>query len=694
MAPSSADSWIGIDVGGTFTDFVLWQDGRLRVFKEATTPEDQSVAFRQGLERIWALTPTGAPAAPPAIVHGTTVATNALLERKGAKTALIATQGFRDVIQIGRQNRPRLYRLSQDKPRPLIPDALRFEVRERINARGEVAQPLDEPALHALGPRLAALAVESVCIAFLFSFLYPDHERRAADILRAYLPQAPISLSCEVRPEYREYERTVTTATNAFLQPVVGGYLQRLEASVPHRSFRVMQSSGGAMGLSTASRLPVHLLVSGPAGGVTAAHALAQRALETATPAIMTLDMGGTSTDTALCHEGIPMASERDVGGLPVRVPMVDIHTVGAGGGSLAYVDANGALRVGPQSAGARPGPACYDQGGQCPTLTDALLALGRMRAEQFLAGRAQRALRPSLARAALAQLGATLANAPVPAIALAIVEIANAAMERALRLVSVERGHNPRDFTLVPFGGAGPLHACALAEALGMRRILVPAQPGVLSALGLLLADVQHSASRALLVPARQACRDIKAVTELAAELTQAVRRVLEAEAVADPALSMWADMRYAGQSYELSVPLAQPLSRTTLDAALTRFHDLHRRRFGYSDAALDLELVALRVQGRGKTQALPWPRAASPAPRAAPRADGQAAVWFDADAPVTLPCFDRQRLVYGHRFPGPALVFQYDSTVLVHPRWHATVDPWSNLILEPADSVAAGGA
>lgn len=688
MAHSSADSWIGIDVGGTFTDFVLCQDGRLRVFKEATTPEDQSVAFRQGLERVGALAST---AAPPAIAHGTTVATNALLERKGAKTALIATQGFRDVIQIGRQNRPRLYRLSQDQPRPLIPDALRFEVRERVNARGEVAQPLDEPALHALGPRLADMAVESVCIAFLFSFLYPGHERRAADILRAYLPHAPISLSCEVRPEYREYERTVTTATNAFLQPVVGGYLQRLEASVPHRSFRVMQSSGGAMGLATASRLPVHLLVSGPAGGVTAAHALAQRALETAAPAIMTLDMGGTSTDTALCHEGIPMSSERDVGGLPVRVPMVDIHTVGAGGGSLAYVDSNGALRVGPQSAGARPGPACYDQGGQVPTLTDALLALGRIAADQFLAGRG-RALRPSLARAALAQLGADLADASVPAVALAIVEIANAAMERALRLVSVERGHNPRDFTLVPFGGAGPLHACALAEALGMRRILVPAQPGVLSALGLLLADVQHSASRALLVPARQAYRDIETVTALATELTRTVRRVLAAEAVADPALSLRADMRYAGQSHELSVPLAHPLSRAALDAAFARFHDLHRRRFGYADDALDLELVALRVQGRGKAHALPWPRAAARAARGAPRAEGQAAVWFDADAPATLPCFDRRRLVYGHRFPGPALVFQYDSTLLVHPRWRAAVDPWSNLILEPADGAAAG--
>lgn len=688
MAHSTADSWIGIDVGGTFTDFVLWQDGRLRVFKEATTPEDQSVAFRQGLERVGALAST---AAPPAIAHGTTVATNALLERKGAKTALIATQGFRDVIQIGRQNRPRLYRLSQDQPRPLIPDALRFEVRERVNARGEVAQPLDEPALHALGPRLADMAVESVCIAFLFSFLYPGHERRAADILRAYLPHAPISLSCEVRPEYREYERTVTTATNAFLQPVVGGYLQRLEASVPHRSFRVMQSSGGAMGLATASRLPVHLLVSGPAGGVTAAHALAQRALETAAPAIMTLDMGGTSTDTALCHEGIPMASERDVGGLPVRVPMVDIHTVGAGGGSLAYVDSNGALRVGPQSAGARPGPACYDQGGQVPTLTDALLALGRIAADQFLAGRG-RALRPSLARAALAQLGADLADASVPAVALAIVEIANAAMERALRLVSVERGHNPRDFTLVPFGGAGPLHACALAEALGMRRILVPAQPGVLSALGLLLADVQHSASRALLVPARQAYRDLETVTALATELTRTVRRVLAAEAVADPALSLRADMRYAGQSHELSVPLAHPLSRAALDAAFARFHDLHRRRFGYADDALDLELVALRVQGRGKAHALPWPRAAARAARGAPRAEGQAPVWFDADAPATLPCFDRRRLVYGHRFPGPALVFQYDSTLLVHPRWRAAVDPWSNLILEPADGAAAG--
>lgn len=680
------DIFVGIDVGGTFTDFVFLRDGVLEVFKQETSPGDQSLTIQSGLQHILGEGDAGADAARPIIVHGTTVATNALLERKGARTALVTTYGFRDVLEIGRQNRPHLYHLAQTKPPPLIPAPLRFEVRGRIDARGQIQEPLDEAGLHDIGHRLAAMQVECLCIVFLFSFLNPVHEQTAARILRTHLPGIPFSLSSEVRPEYREYERTVTTATNAYLQPGVSRYLRRLEATVSHRSLRIMQSSGGTIGLEMASRRPVQLLVSGPAGGVVAAHALAQRALQTETPAIMTLDMGGTSTDTALCHEGIPMTIESTIAGLPVRVPMIDIHTVGAGGGSLAYTDSAEMLRVGPQSAGAAPGPACYGLGGTQPTVTDANLALARLSPAHFLEGQTGLHLQPELAARALTHLGRQAGSASIQATALGMVDIANAAMEKALRLISVERGHNPRDFTLIPFGGAGPLHACALAEALDIQRILIPPSPGVLSALGLLLARVEHTASHALLMTATQAHQAADAVARQLDSLAQSVRAVLEAEEIPSISLALSADMRYAGQSYELSVPLTPPVTGPSLEEALGRFHTYHDRRFGHADPEADIEMVALRVQGTGGGQALHLSRVQQPVVQPQPEPDARSDTWFDARDSISIPIFHRAHLAFGHDFPGPALIFQYDSTILVKPGWHVTVDPWLNLILVPA--------
>lgn len=678
MTSPAASPLIGIDVGGTFTDFTCIHDGKWQIFKLPTTPQDPRQAIQQGLDRI------AAGSNLPTIVHGTTVATNALLERKGARTALITTQGFKDILLIGRQNRPHLYRLSQSRSTPLIPPELRLEVRERVNAQGQVTTPLDEAGLHNLCQEIQALDIESVCIVFLFSFLNPHHERRAAEIVQSHLPAVPVSLSCEVHPEYREYERTVTTATNAYLQPPVGGYLRSLQATVPHHSFQVMRSSGGAIGIGAAQRRPVQLLVSGPAAGVAAAHALAQRALSTDTPAIMTLDMGGTSTDTALCHDGLPMTAESEIGGLPVRIPMLDIHTVGAGGGSIARVDSAGVLRVGPQSAAARPGPACYGRGGQDPTVTDANLLLGRLPQDPAWRGGSLQSLFPRLGQVALERLRTQIGADTVHAVALAVVDIVNASMERALRLISVERGHNPRDFTLIPYGGAGPLHACALAEALEIRKILIPPAPGVLSALGLLLADVTHSVSHALLCTVTQAAQEPRGISNLVQDLVDQVQTVLAPEELPAVSVSLQADMRYVGQSYELSIPLALPVSAAGLRSAAISFHAAHTQRYGHANPEAPVDIVSLRVTGRGRhaTPAMEFKPDSGGARPPAPA--GELPVWLQTQTPDLMPCYARSHLRVGHRFQGPAIVFQYDTALLTLPRWQVTVDEWGNLILE----------
>ncbi len=669
---------IGIDVGGTFTDFALSLGGHLHVSKLPTSSQDQRLAIRKGMEQI------DAGSGLPAIVHGTTVATNALLERKGAKTALITTQGFKDVLQIGRQNRPHLYRLSQPQPVSLIPSELRFEVRERVNSLGQVTEPLDEERLHDLCQILRDMGVESICIVFLFSFLNPLHEKVTAKIIRRQLPGIPLSLSCEVLPEYREYERTVTTATNAYLQPPVGGYLANLQAGVSHHTFRVMRSSGGTIGLDTAQRQPVQLLVSGPAAGVAAAQALAQKALSTVNPAIITLDMGGTSTDTALCHDGLPMTSESEIGGLPVRIPMVDIHTIGAGGGSIAHVDSAGTLRVGPQSSGAHPGPACYGFGGKEPTVTDANLLLGRLPDKPAFRGGGLQTLFRKQGQAALERLQKSLGADTVQTAAGAVLDIVNASMERALRLISVERGHNPTDFTLIPFGGAGPLHACALAEALEIQKILIPPTPGVLSALGLLLADVTHSVSHALLQTSEQAAQKPQIVSSLVESLVDQVGTVLASEQLPEITMSLQADMRYAGQSYELPVPLAIPVSAEALLATAADFHTVHARRFGYADPNAQVDIVALRVTGRGKRHSEGMEFEVGVSDGNPLVSAGELLVWLQAETATLTPCYDRGQFRAGHTFVGPAVVFQYDTTTLVLPHWQAKVDSWGNLYLE----------
>jgi N-methylhydantoinase A len=716
----------GVDVGGTFTDFVVLVDGKLAVYKISTTPVDQSRAIVSGLRAL------GMNRAE--IVHGMTVATNALLERRGARTALLTTEGFGDVLLIGRQNRPQLYRLSQQRPPSLVPEELRLEAPERIDHTGKVLRPLDEKALGVLLQSLRDQQAESLAIVFLFSFRNAAHEQRAAEIIRQTLPDLPLSLSSEILPEYREFERTATTVINAYVQPLVARYLERLERALlgegfddrprttddsptsnvgrpwsvvrgPSSKIRIMQSNGGAIGLHQAAAQAARLVLSGPAGGVVGAFELARQAISTQSPVnfppisqspeiqrfggdlkginILTFDMGGTSTDVALCPGAIPTTAESTIGDLPLRLPVIDIHTVGAGGGSIAYVDVGGGLRVGPRSAGAEPGPACYGRGGVETTVTDANLVLGRLDPAGFLGGAGDVSLDVAAARNVLAQLGRQLGLGQEQA-ALGVIRVVNATMERALRRVSVERGHDPRQFTLVPFGGAGPLHACDLAGALGIRRILVPPFPGVLSAYGMLVADIVYDASQSILRNADDLFLDDSALRQAYHDLSARVSTVLHNEAVANPLLSAALDMRYRGQSYELSAALGLPLDSATLRRAVDDFHTIHEQRYGYAMRHEIVQVVTLRVRGQGPGARPELPTEEGHGPDASAARLPNRPVWFNAEGPTPAAGYDRDKLRAGNRFTGPAVVFQFDATTVVAPGWEAWVDAHRNIWLE----------
>jgi N-methylhydantoinase A len=660
-------------VGGTFTDFVLVTDDGLQVHKEPTS-DPQHEAVVAGLDEMG--TTKEAP-----IVHGTTAATNALLERHGARTALVTTEGFADVLAIGRQNRPDLYDLQPSRPVPLVPDGRRHEVPERLSSEGDVLTPLDEDAVRQVADTLAEQEVESVAVVFLFSYQNSDHEERAAQLLQERLPEVPITRSSALLPEYREYERTATTVVNAYVRPQVARYLGRLDDALGTRSVRVMQSNGGTIGLDTAADEAARLALSGPAGGVVGALGVTRRALDTDTPRIMTLDMGGTSADVALCDGEVPRTTEHTIADLPLRLPSTDIHTVGAGGGSIAHVDAGGSLRVGPESAGAEPGPVCYGRGGTEPTVTDAHLVLGRLAPEHVLGGSDTLDMAPDAAREAVAELGTAVGLSPEET-ALGILRVANATMERALRRVSVERGHDPRDYTLVPFGGAGPLHAVALAEALGMERVLIPPTPGVLSALGLLMADVVYDTARAILTRAEALIDDPSPLMEAREAAAHGVRFVLDDHGA--PALDLELDLRYAGQSYELSVPLETPITGDHVADAVEAFHGQHRERYGHADPDEPVEVVALRVRGRVAVSPpeLPYePETDQPLDRARL---GTRPVWFDAEGPTETPAYARTDLHHGHAFDGPAILHQYDTTIVIPPGWHAHIDARQNVRIE----------
>jgi N-methylhydantoinase A len=652
---------LGVDVGGTFTDLVALVEGGLVTAKVPTTPRNQARGVVAALELV-----QPAVGAVASLAHGSTVATNALLERRGARTALVTTEGFRDVIEIGRQNRPALYDLTRARPPALVPRELRFTVRERMGRDG-VLIPLDEESLRAAVDACRDAEVEAVAVCLLFGFLHPEHERKVGEALREALPDVQLSLSSEVLPEFREYERCSTTVVNSYLTPRLAAYLERLADEVEALGLPsplVMQSSGGAAEIETAAARAASCLLSGPAGGVVGAAWVAGLS---GFQDLLTFDMGGTSTDVASVLGGtVQTTTESVVAGVPVKLPMVDVHTVSAGGGSIAWVDAGGALRVGPGSAGADPGPAAYGRGGKEPTVTDANLYLGYLPDGVELGGEVR--LDRDQAEAALGRVGARV-GLDSEETARGIIRVADAEMIRALRVISIERGLDPRELTLVAFGGAGGLHACALAEELGIGRILVPRAAGVLSALGLAISDVRRDQVSPLL--AELGAADRADIGARFAGLESNVRGQLADDARLS--LARLADLRYQGQSFELTV------EADDLEELSARFHAEHERRYGYRMEDEVVELVNLRLVAtvpRDKpdlSEAAPR-RGGSPSRRRARLDDG----WREVDV------YQRAALGVGSELQGPAVVELAESTLLVRPGWRASVDEIGTLTLE----------
>ena len=681
MSSTSPTLRVAVDTGGTFTDCVWMEGGEVRMLKVFSTPADPSRAIARAMARATGKTGRRGKLV---LLHGTTVGTNTLLERKGARVALVTTEGFEDAIEIGRQARPRLYDFFFDRVAPLVPAELRFGVRERTDAEGRALVRPEAAALKAQAKEIARRGPQALAVSLLFSFANAANERAVAAALRRL--RLPISISHLLLPEFREYERTSTVVVNAYLQPILERYLGNLERRIGRagsgrsagstRIF-VMQSSGGITSLESAAREPVRTLLSGPAGGVLGAAALAR---SSGFERIISFDMGGTSTDVALV-EGEPSASsESEVAGLPVRVPMLDIHTVGAGGGSLVRFDAAGALRVGPESAGAVPGPICYGKGLE-PTVTDANLLLGRLRAERFLGGsfmldaaRTRRTVEKWLLR--------RRSRLSVEQFAAGVVRVVNASMEKAIRVVSIERGYDPRDFTLVAFGGAGAMHACELARALGIPRVLVPALPGALSALGILRSDVVKHYSRTVLWTVAGKLPQQRLEAEFA-ELERAARRDFARERWPGSAgFQRTADLRYRGQGYELNLAVTARL--------LSDFHAQHKRRYGYSHPEREVEIVTVRLRASIPSPAAPALRMASehgsgerrPAATARAAVPARAPVWFEGRW-RNAALYERSQLDCGRRYAGPAVVAEYSATTVVPPGMRFHLDQTGNLLI-----------
>jgi N-methylhydantoinase A len=664
---------VGVDIGGTFTDLVMNVDGRLRIHKLLTTPDNPAEAMLEGLN---ILAPQGL-AAIRRVAHGTTIATNAILERKGARIAFITTQGFRDVLFIGRQNRPELYALHPQLPPPLVPRDLCYEVPERMDHTGAVLTPLDLGAFDRVLDDVMARDVEAVAVCFLFSYVNPDHERAVREriVARGLLESWQVVLSSDVLPEFREYERASTTVLDAYVRPVVGRYFEHLETRLPDTvALRIMKSDGGLISAERARRQAVHTALSGPAAGVIGAFHVARLA---GYDHVITLDIGGTSTDVALCAGALVRRPESQIGDLPLRIRLLDIETIGAGGGSIARVDAGGALRVGPESAGADPGPVIYERGGQHVTLSDANALLNRLDATHFLGGRLT--LQLAAAERAVDDL-ARQARLSAEALALGIVEVANVNIDRALRRVSIARGHDPRDFTLIAFGGAGPLHACEIAERLTIPRVLVPRYPGVMCALGLLVADVVLSYGRAVMQPLTAGVPGHLAA--LLDELMALAQRDLAQEGIdaANRVCYAQLDMRYAGQAYELTIPFDGGLDHDELSA---RFHAAHWQTYGHSLPDRPIEIINLRVFATGIVNKPPFEPSALTVTAGAEALLGHKNAVFRQGA-GRIALYDRERLTPGARFDGPALLFQLDSTVYVPPGWSVQIDAYQNAILE----------
>jgi N-methylhydantoinase A len=676
---------VGVDSGGTFTDICLFDDetGRMEIWKTPSTPDDPS----RGISEVVAegLANVGAQLADLSFFgHGTTVATNALIELKGARTALLTSDGFRDLLEIGRQKRPSLYDMFADKPKVLVPRELRIDVTERLRADGAVEVALDETQLDAIVARLSDEKIEAIAVGFLYSFMNPEHERLVVARLRQGLADAFVSASHEVAPEFREYERVSTTVINAFLGPIMQRYIRRLHdrltdaglAIAPH----LTQSNGGVIGFETAANFPVRTLLSGPSTGVIAAQRIAELA---GFDNVITFDVGGTSSDVALLkNRECKKTGEAEVHGYPIKAPMLDIHTVGAGGGSIAHVDTGGLLKVGPESAGAFPGPVCYDKGGTAPTLTDANVVLQILNPERILGGRME--IDREKAVAAIGER-ATPLGLSVEETAQGIISVATANMAKAIRVISVQRGYDPRDYALMAFGGGGPLHAARLARELDMSRVIVPPTPGALCALGLLMTDLKADFAQSLLSDLALLSPDaVSAAIEVMAAQAETWFN-LEGIAPENRALRPTADLRYLGQNYELQVQFPEgPVTEETFAALRAGFEDAHRQRFGFAPPDEKVELVTLRLEAIGVVAKAELHRE-EVRNAAEPVATAFRQVWLPESGGVTeCPIYQRSDLSAGQRFDGPAVIEQMDTTTLVLPGMTAHVDAYGNLILE----------
>jgi N-methylhydantoinase A len=683
---------IAIDSGGTFTDCVFVRDGKLQIIKVASRPDAPAEAIVEAVKLATAQ--ASSENETHDLVCGTTVGTNALLERRGGRVALITTAGFEDVLEIGRQARAKLYDLFLQKAEPLAPSSKRFGAKERLAADGSIVQALNAAEIRRLLRQIKKVNPDSVALCLLFSFRNPAHEKRIASRLRS--AGYAVSVSHEILPEFREYERTSTTVINAYLVPVMSSYLRdttvrisallplevqkktRRNQAQPVARVRIMQSNGGIISAEEAAREPVRTILSGPAGGVIgAAHAAKLARLDKC----ISFDMGGTSTDVALLTGEVRTTSEAIVAGLPVAVPMLEIHTVGAGGGSIARFDEGGALRVGPESAGAVPGPVCYGRG-MNPTVTDAHAVLSHLGDAGLLGG--SFSLDIPRARAQMQRL-VKQSGSPfrtVETFAQGIIAVANAVMEKAIRVISVERGHDPRDYTLIAFGGAGGLHACDLAAALEMRGVLIPVFPGGLSALGILQADVVKELSQTVLLPAEEILEQSQRLQTILKRLQAQATRVLDAEGFSRDKMRFQRslDMRYLGQAYELNIPISAVGSMGK--GVIAAFHRTHEMRYGYRHKNKEVEIVNLRCRASGITEKLPS-RKIPARSRTAPLLPAQTMELVFHERTRKTALYRRDSLRAGDVFSGPAIVSEYSATTLIPPDWKGRMDGYGQLML-----------
>jgi N-methylhydantoinase A len=683
---------LGIDVGGTFTDLVLIDDqsGQFYYTKTLTTPESLSDGVVAGIKKIFAQ--AGAKVESlEYIVHGTTIGTNTMIERNGARVGLITTQGFRDVLEIARIERPDggLYDMTVDLPIPLVPRQLRLEVDERIGAGGEIVKLLDEDTVSAAVEQFKAAQVESIAVCLLFSFRNPEHERRVLSICKDLAPEIPVTMSVDIAPEFREFERTSTTVINAYLLPRTKSYIEalvkRLEDDFGKQDLRIMQASGGAMTAEVAKSHAVNMVNSGPAGGALATALFGSLAGERR---IIGVDMGGTSFDVSLIVDGKPrIKSEGEIEGYPVKIPLMDVEGIGAGGGSIAWLDAGAALNIGPKSAGADPGPACYGRGGQEPTVTDANLVLGRLNPDYFLGAEMDLYLDP--ARSAIQDKVADSLGISVEEAAAGILRVVNANMVRGISVNSTQKGFDVRDFSLLAFGGAGPLHAVELAAELGMERVIIPPYCSVFSAFGAVASDVRHDYVRTVTLGQRQLEAN-SLNREFASMETSAIKQLSE-ENIPDDKIQLQrsADLRYEGQSYELNIPIVDLTDTGAIEQMIADFHNTHGRIYAYSDPSESVEIISLRIAAIGQVPQIGLTKGemgkSGPAIEKATRP-----VYFFGQGFLPSHIFERDDLKPGQQFRGPCLIEETTSTTVVPPGWAGIVDTFGNLTIAQDESAA----